>query len=109
MPDGTHTYGVVCLYEGGNESAVEECSVGHYAGVDGLSGDAGAVVRVNDRTVYVESAEDAMVRVFNLSGQLVAGRPVENGYAAVRIDVSGVYVVKVEKKENSVIKKVVIY
>lgn len=109
VPDGTHTYGVVCLYEGGNESAVEECSVGHYAGVDGLSGDAGAVVRVNDRTVYVESAEDAMVRVFNLSGQLVAGRPVENGYAAVRIDVSGVYVVKVEKKENSVIKKVVIY
>ena len=106
--DGNHTYGVVCLYDGDNESAVSECSVSHYAGVRGATEES-AIVRAEGRTVCVDSPEDAVISVFNLAGQIVATEAMKSGHAVVEIGAPGVYLVKVDGKKNSVIKKVVIY
>ncbi len=105
---GSHKYGVVCLYEGDNESAVIEKTVYHYAGVEDAAAE-GIAVRASGNSIFVETDRQADVHVYNVSGQLVAERTSVAGTTEITLGEPGVYVVKVNGENVSVIEKLILY
>ena len=99
---------MVCLYEGDNESAVIEKTVYHYAGVEDAAAE-GIAVRASGNSIFVETDRQADVHVYNVSGQLVAERTSVAGTTEITLGEPGVYVVKVNGENVSVIEKLILY
>lgn len=105
---GVNKYGVVCLYEGNNESAPIERSI--YVTTTGISGITASDVSVEPFAggITVTTDGSAHISVYSVSGSLLAGCYTGGGNVSLNVPAKGVCIVKVDGQGSSVIRKVIL-
>lgn len=103
---GINKYGVVCLYEGDNESAPIERSIYVLAtGIDNtVSG--GISIETAGQTITVKSGAKAHIYIYTADGSKVADRQTNGGEVALTVSGKGLYVVKIDSESGSFVKKI---
>lgn len=98
---GVNRYGVVCLYEGNNESAPVERSIYVTTGINDITA-SGVSIEPCDGGITVTTDGNAHVSVYSVSGSLLAGC---NTGGSVTVSLApGVYIVKC----GDVVRKVMV-
>lgn len=105
---GVNKYGIVCLYEGNNESAPVERSI--YVTTTGISGVTASDVSVEPCAggITVTTDGSAHISVYSVSGSLLAGCYTGGGNVSLNVPAKGVCIVKVDGQGSSVIRKVIL-
>lgn len=105
---GINKYGVVCLYEGNNESAPTERSIYVVAtGIkDNLSDD--ITVETSGLTMTVTPGGKAHVSVYTVSGTMIADVRTNGESVTVNASQKGVYMIKIDRENDSFMKKIIL-
>lgn len=110
--EGSHLYGIACLYEGGNESRLYETVVNvSPSGIAQAETGAGGVsVTPGDKAVSITAADGAEASVYTAGGTAVAPsvRISAGGTATVGVGSAGIYIVRVNSGGNVTVHKTVI-
>lgn len=104
---GVNKYGVVCLYEGNNESSPVERSIYVTTGIKDISTD-GVTIEPSADGITVSSARSARISVYSASGTLLASGTTNGGTVSMDVPAKGICIVKVDCGDTAVMSKVIL-
>lgn len=111
VAEGSHTYGIVSLYEGENESKVISTTVNITGtGITETGAESGVRVYADGTTIHITTANSGETDICSADGKIAAKgvRTTAGGNAQVNVGAAGMYIVKVKSADRTFIHKVIV-